>query len=65
MTRNRVRKGPEQGQKGAEWLQTAQKEPNTVHLRPNEPVQPYPTGTWIYPTLGPDHLGLALATGPY
>ena len=45
--------GQEQGQKG-------------VKLGPSRPytaLGPYPTGTWIYPTLALDSLGLALATG--
>ena len=31
--------------------------------RANPGVQTYPKGTWIYPTLAQDPLGLALATG--
>ena len=49
----RCQKGPD----------SSQKVPFDVHLRPLQALGPYPTGTWIYPTLLPGTLGLALATG--
>ena len=53
---NRVKSSQKQSNPG-------QKRPNTVHLRPKGSWRPWPQGTWIYPTLAPDGLGLALATG--
>ena len=54
--RNRVPKGVKRVKNR---VPKGRKRPNTVHLRPNTAGKPYPTVTWIYPTLALDVTGLA------